>query len=302
MFHKSYVHITIFILLAMLAALIPFQVQAGGVCGGAYTIEKGDTVNSLAAMCGTTASAIFAANPGLKEPLTVGQVITIPGLNSGAAIIQTPVVVTATPAPTVTGQPAGVVNNYYTYNYYNYSTVPVVTPAAVVSTGTYVVQAGDTFAGIAYSFGVSINDLWAANPYIVDINVLYVGQVLNIPYWYVPSPGITVVVVDGSSSAPTEEPSPISYDGTIPKNAPHGTVRLVNKSDGEVYISLRTTRADGTNAINEFPVKGTVVTSIPGGWIDYVAWVGGIKFTGGFQLKEDTIHTITFNRSKVVVD
>jgi len=302
--HKSYVRMTIFILLVMFAALIPLQVRAGGVCGGAYTVESGDTVDKLAAMCGTTASAIYAANPGLKEPLTAGQVITIPGLFYGATITPTitPMPAAATPTPTVTGQPAGVVNNYYTYNYYNYSTVPVVTPAAMVSTGTYVVQAGDTFAGIAYSFGVSINDLWAANPYIVDINVLYVGQVLNIPYWYVPSPGITVVVVDGSSSAPTEEPSPISYDGTIPKNAPHGTVRLVNKSDGEVYISLRTTRADGTNAINEYPVKGTVVTSIPGGWIDYVAWVGGIKFTGGFQLKEDTIHTITFNRSKVVVD
>lgn len=298
MSHKSYIRMTILVVLAMLAALIPLQVRAGGVCGGAYTVEAGDTVEKLAAMCGTTASAIYAANPGLKEPLAVGQVITIPGLNYGATITPTPALATA--IPTATGQPSAVVNNYYTYNYYG--TVPVVTPAAVVSPSTYVVQAGDTFAGIAYSFGVSINDLWAANPYIVDINVLYVGQVLNIPYWYVPSPGITVVVVDGSSSAPTEEPSPISYDGTIPKNAPHGTVRLVNKSDGEVYISLRTTRADGTNAINEYPVKGTVVTSIPGGWIDYVAWVGGIKFTGGFQLKEDTIHTITFNRSKVVVD
>ncbi len=298
MFHKSYVRMTLFILLAMLAALIPLQVRAGGVCGGAYTVEAGDTVEKLATMCGTTASAIYAANPGLKEPLAAGQVITIPGLNYGATVTPTPV--TATAIPTTTGQPPAVVNNYYTYNYYG--TTPVVTPAAVVSPSTYVVQAGDTFAGIAYSFGVSINDLWAANPYIVDINVLYVGQVLNIPYWYVPSPGITAVLVDGSSSAPTEEPSPISYDGTIPKNAPHGTVRLVNKSDGEVYISLRTTRADGTNAINEYPVNGTVVTSIPGGWIDYVAWVGGIKFTGGFQLKEDTIHTITFNRSKVVVD
>ena len=301
MSHKSYIRTTILTALALLAALIPLQVQAGGVCGGAYTVEKGDTVNSLAAMCGTTASAIFAANPGLKEPLTVGQVITIPGLNSGAAITQTPVMVTVTPAPTVTGQPAGVVNNYYTYNYYNYSSVPVVTPAAVISTSTYVVQAGDTFAGIAYSFGVSTNDLWAANPYIVDINVLYVGQVLNIPYWYAPAPGISAVIVDSSGTV-VDEPSPISYDGTIPKNAPQGTVRLVNKSDGEVYISLRTSRADGTNAIYEYPVKNTVVVGNPVGWIDYVAWVGGIKFTGGFQLKEDTIHTITFNRSKVVVD
>lgn len=294
MSYKSYVRMTVFVLLTMLAALIPFQVRAGGVCGGAYTVETGDTVAKLAAMCGTSASAIFAANPGLKEPLATGQVILIPGLNFGTTVTPTVIV---TPFPvTVTPTPATVINNYYyTYNYYNTSA-----PDGIVN-GTYVVQPGDAFAGIAYSFGVSVNELWAANPQITDINVLYVGQVLNIPYWHASTSGIAAVVVDSSSTA-DNEPNPISYEGTIPKNAPHGTVRLVNKSDGEVYISLRTTRADGTNAINEYPVNGTVVTSIPGGWVDYVAWVGGIRFTGGFQLKEDTIHTITFNRSKVVVD
>lgn len=278
------------VILVMLAALIPLEVRAGGVCGGAYTVESGDTVEKLAAMCGTTASAIFAANPGLKEPLAAGQVITIPGLNYGVTVTLTPIV---TPTPvTVTPTPVTVVNNYYyTYNYY---TSNISSPDAVVN-GSYIVQPGDTFAGIAYSFGVSINDLWAANPYIIDINMLYVGQVLNIPFWYVPYPGSVPVAV-------TDEPKPISYPGDIPKNAPDGTVRLVNKSGGEVYISLRTSRADGTNAINEYPVDGTVVAGIPAGWIDYVAWVGGIKFTGGFKLNEDAIHTITFNRSKVVVD
>jgi LysM repeat protein len=275
---------------AMFAALVPLQVHAGGVCGGAYTVENGDTVERLAAMCGTSTAAIFAANPGLKEPLTPGQVITIPGLTFGSL---TPTVAVSPTASTATPTPAAVVNNYYnTYNYYNYSPFPVVTPASIISTGTYVVQPGDTFAGIAYSFGVSINDLWAANPYIVDINILYVGQVLNIPFWYVPPPSVVV----------TAEPVAVSYPGTIPNNAPRGTVRLVNKANGDVYVSLRTTRADGTNAINEYPVKGTFVTDIPIGWIDYVAWVGGIKFTGGFKLTENSIHTLTFNKSKVVVD
>ncbi|MBI3163562.1 MAG: LysM peptidoglycan-binding domain-containing protein, partial [Chloroflexi bacterium] len=75
MSHKSYVRMTILVALAMLAALIPLQVRAGGVCGGAYTVETGDTVDKLASMCGTSAAAIFAANPGLKEPLTAGQSI-----------------------------------------------------------------------------------------------------------------------------------------------------------------------------------------------------------------------------------
>jgi LysM repeat protein len=279
--------LTIIAVVTLFAVLIPLQVRAGGVCGGAYTVEKGDSVDKLAALCGTTSAAIYAANPGLKEPLKAGQVITIPGSNFGVTpppptVVVTPMPVTATPVPVV-------INNYYTYNYYNsYNYYPSTTYS-----GSYVVQPGDTFSSIAYRFGLTIHELWAANPYIWDINLLYVGQVLYIPsgYW-----------AGGPNPISQETPTELSYPGDIPKNAPHGSVTLVNKSEAEVYISLRTTRADGTNAINEYPVGGKVSASVPVGWIDYVAWVGGRKFTGGFKLSEDSFVTITFNRSKVVVE
>lgn len=289
MFRKPLM-LTILIVLAMLAALIPLQVRAGGVCGGAYTIEQGDTVEKLAAMCGTTASAIFAANPGLKEPLTVGQTITIPGPNFGVTVTVTVTpTVTLTPAPTTPTPVVTIVNNYYTYNYYNsYGYYP-----AATYSGTYIVQPGDTFAAIAYSFGLTIQDLMAANPYVTNIDLLYVGQTLYIPanYW-----------AGGPVPISVEEPVALSYPGDIPAGAPEGLVRMVNKANGDVYVSLRTSRADGTSAVNEFPVNGTISAGIPVGWIDYVAYVGGIKFTGGFKLREEAEITITFNRSKVVID
>ena len=287
MFRKPLM-LTTLIVLAMLAALIPLQVRAGGVCGGAYTIEQGDSVEKLAAMCGTTASAIFSANPGLKEPLTVGQVITIPGANYG---VTTTAVVSVTPVSgNATAIPGAVVNNYYTYYYYYYYSNPPVT-----YNSTYVVQAGDTFANIAARYGVSVSDLWAANPQLTDINVLYIGQLI-----YVPSPTYTPYVY--VSPTATQVPQKFSDNSEIPKNAAYATVWLINKSETEVYISLHTSRADGTNAVNEYPVKNRVSAEIPVGWVDYVAYVGGRKYTGGFQLNEDTMHTITFNRSKVVVD
>lgn len=275
--------LTLIVLLTLSAALIPLQVRAGGACGGAYIVEPGDTVEKLAAMCGTSASAIFAANPGLKEPLTAGQAITIPGANYGSTVVVTPIPPTVTTTPVTT-----IINNYY-YYYYNY---PSVNPVAPIN-GTYVVQAGDTLAGIAYSFGISVNDLWAANPGIVDPNILYAGQVLNLPLWYMPGTGVVT---------PTTEPQPLSYPGTIPQKAPRATVILVNQANGDVYVSLRTTRADGTNAINEYPVSGTISADIPIGWIDYVAWVGGVKFTGGFKLNEESIRTITFKRNRIIVE
>src|SRR5512147_963621 len=110
----------------MFATLIPLQVRAGGVCGGAYTVDKGDTVNSLAAMCGTTSAAIFAANPGLIEPLTVGQVITLAAVNYG--VPTTAVVPSVTPVTgNATAIPGAVVNNYYYYYYNYYNANPPVT-------------------------------------------------------------------------------------------------------------------------------------------------------------------------------
>jgi len=287
--HKFFGRMTILVLLAMLAALIPLQVRAGGVCGGAYTVDKGDTVEKLASLCGTTASAIFAANPGLKEPLTVGQVITIPGANFGV----TTTVVAASPTPVsgnATAMPAAVVNyyNYYYYNYY-YSNPPA------NNNTTYIVQAGDTFAGIAARYGLSISQLWAANPQLTDTNVLYIGQLIFIPISTVYPTAVPPVVS-------TQKPQKFSDNSEIPNNAAYATVWLINKSEAEVYISLNTSRADGSNGLNEFPVKNRLSVEIPTGWVDYVAYVGGRKFTGGFMLKEGTQHTITFNRSKVVVD
>lgn len=292
--HKSFARLTIFVLLAMLAALIPLQVRAGGVCGGAYTIEKGDTVDKLAAMCGTSSSTIYAANPGLKEPLTVGQTITIPGANFGMTTTVTPSV--APSATAITGNATAipmVVNYYNTFNYYNYYNPN----PSVTYTNTYIVQPGDTFALIASRFGVSLHELWGANPQVWDINLLYVGQLL-----FIPTPSYGYQPYYPYHPAATEMPQELNYNSELPKNAAYATVQLVNKSGTEVYISLHTSRADGANAVNEYPVKNRLNADIPVGWVDYVAYVGGVKFTGGFLLKEDTMRTITFNRSKVVVD
>jgi LysM repeat protein len=204
-------------------------------------------------------------------------VVTIPGSNYGAP--STPVPDTSSP---------GVVN-YNTYNYYNYYNYPYSAPSY---SGKYTVQYGDTFAKIAARFGVSINALWTANPQVKDINLVYVGQVLNVPSSSGP----------GSPPVSTKTPTTLTYSGDIPKNAPRETITLINNANAEVYISLRTTRADETNAIHEYPVSGKAYATIPTGWIDYVAWVGGVKYTGGFLLKEGSEHTITFQKHKVVVD
>lgn len=258
MFRKTFIPLTIFVLLALAAAGSPSLVHAGGVCGGTWVAEAGDTVEKLAATCGTTTEAIYAANPGISNVLKVGQVLTIPGLPAPGA--------PATPTPTTTQ------------------------PAPTTVTASYIAQHGDTFFLIAKRFGLSLNQLWAANPQIKDINLIYVGQVIYIP----------------ASSHPVTPVSPkevgsLSW-GSVPKNAPHGSITLTNKSEMDAYVSLQSTRADGTLIIREYPVRKTMKVEMPSGWLVYVVWVGGEKYSGAFQLRGDSSHTITINKNKVVVD
>lgn len=116
--------------------------SAGGYCGTTYTVQWGDTLGRIASMCGVTIDAIYAANPSLGSIIYAGQVINIPG---GAA-----------PTPPPYTQPP------------SYG-------------GTYVVQYGDTLRKIADRYGFSVNDILAVNPQIWNPNLIYVGQVINLP-------------------------------------------------------------------------------------------------------------------------
>jgi len=60
-------------------------------------------------------------------------------------------------------------------------------PRKVISL-TYVVQKGDTMYLIAKRFGVALQDLIAANPQIKDPNLIYPGQVVNVPVAPAPPP------------------------------------------------------------------------------------------------------------------
>ena len=158
---------------------------------------------------------------------------------------------------------------------------------------TYIVQYGDTFSGIASRYGVSVSDLWAANPYIWNINYLYPGQVINVPglsgYTYTPAPVAT--------------PTSLSY-GTVPFGYPHERITLSNHTYFDVYISLQGTTRDGGEVINEYTVDNnrTMGVKVPVGWYYYVAWVGGQKYEGQFNLGADTNRSITFYDKKVVVN
>src|SRR3990172_254953 len=111
------VSVLVFILLAFFGT--PLSARAGGMCGGAYIVDAGDTLDSIAAKCGTSVSAINSANPGIGAYLYAGQALAVPGTNYNTQV--TSYIVDY--------------NTYGTYGNYNYNY-----SAPVSYSGTFVVQ------------------------------------------------------------------------------------------------------------------------------------------------------------------
>lgn len=98
-----------------------------------------------------TACAARTAPSAPREAGLTPFLTSTPGLSSSVRTIQTPEIVVAAETP-----------------------LPSPTPF------TYAVQRGDTISSLALKFGVSMDDLLAANP-DVSPNAMSVGQVINIP-------------------------------------------------------------------------------------------------------------------------
>ena len=208
--------VSVLVLFVLVLIGTPTSGQAGGVCGGTYVVDAGDTVNSIAARCGTSASAIYAANPGISGTLYAGQVLILPGSNAG--VPSTPI------------QP--------------------VLPAAHITLS----NPEDTFSGIASRYGLSVQQLWAANPYIQNIKraVCWTGSLYP-----------SLKRVTNLSRRDSDSPPVSLSHGTAPAGTKYGNVGLVNKSYGDVYVSLQGTTRDGTHVIREYPVSGSMTVKVP---------------------------------------
>lgn len=123
-----------------------------------YTVKAGDFLSKIAASQGSTVAAIVEAN-NLANPnlIRVGQVLTIPGNQSG----QTDSNESSEPEPEPSPEPE---------------------PELETETGSieYRVKSGDFLSQIATRFGVSSAEIAKASS-LPNPNLIFVGQVLTIP-------------------------------------------------------------------------------------------------------------------------
>ena len=115
--------------------------------GTIYTVEKGDSLYTIAQRQGTTVQAILAVNPQITDPNLIiqGQKICIPAAT--------------TPEPPMPYPP------------------PPPCPEGFI----YTVQSGDSLYSIAQRYGTTLGAIVAANPQISDPNVIQPGQRVCVP-------------------------------------------------------------------------------------------------------------------------
>lgn len=155
-----------------------------------HTVQKGETVYSIARRYGVSVDAIAAAN-GIKDPTKVqaGAVLTIPGAAPSPA------------APTVV------------------PTSPAASPAPSAAAIVHLVQKGETLFAISRRYGVSVDAIVQANK--LAGSVIREGQRLTIPGAAAPGTGVPSrtpqPLPQAPQPAPTARPaSAIAAVGTWP--------------------------------------------------------------------------------------
>ena len=216
------------LLAAMLFTASPAAVIAQAACGSTYTVQNGDTLSSIATLCGTTLSALEQANPQITDfsSIFTGEQVNIPS----SAVI--PVTGSSGTYTVISGDTlsgiavnAGVtlasleaVNPQITdpnqifigqvINLPSGVTIPITggtgSPTPTGTAGTYTVVSGDTLSSIAANAGVTLAALEAANPQITNANSIFVGDVINLPAG-------AVIPVTGATPLPTTVPSASNY-------------------------------------------------------------------------------------------
>jgi LysM repeat protein len=168
--------------------------------GLTYTVQKGDTLSSIASKHQVSLSALLSANPQITNmnQIVAGQVIALPGSSSipstgGGTPTLTP---TAMPTTSSTGRPTGSSTPTATPTTSSATSIPSTgggspTTAPTTSAGTsipstggsasYTVKAGDTLFSIAQAHQTTVAALLSMNPQITNSSVITVGQKITLP-------------------------------------------------------------------------------------------------------------------------
>lgn len=132
------------------------------------TVRPGDSMWAIAQRANISLQSLIEANPQVQNPnlIFAGQELNLPGSRDDfePPPVEPPPVAAAPELP------------------------PPAAPPPEAQAGQHVVQPGDSLSSIAAEHGVSLQSVIEANPRLANPNLIYAGQVINLPGAVPPPP------------------------------------------------------------------------------------------------------------------
>ena len=154
-----------------------------GITTNTYTVQRGDTLYSIAAKLGTTVQELTSLNNLTSSNLSIGQVLRIPTKEIQENEENIYIVKPGDSLYAIARDNNTTVDEIKSLNNLTSNTLSIgqllKLPSALIPEDTYTVQRGDSLYSIARTYGVTVDDLKRVNN--LTSNTLSIGQVLNIP-------------------------------------------------------------------------------------------------------------------------
>lgn len=154
-----------------------------GYISNTYTVQKGDSLYSIARKLGTTVNELKSLNNLTSNNLSIGQILKIPTEFVTDDENEIYVVEKGDSLYSISNKFNTTVDELKTLNNLSSNTLNVgqllKIPSAKTTPNTYTVQRGDSLYSISNKFGTTVNELKTLNN--LTSNTLSIGQVLKIP-------------------------------------------------------------------------------------------------------------------------
>lgn len=172
-----------------------------GITTNTYTVQRGDTLYSIAAKLGTTVQELTSLNNLTSSNLSIGQVLRIPTKEIQEDEENIYIVKPGDSLYAIARDNNTTVDEIKSLNNLTSNTLSIgqllKLPSALIPEDTYTVQRGDSLYSIAGKLGTTVDALKKANN--LTSNLLSIGQVLKVPTPEDEQMGITYTVKSGDS-------------------------------------------------------------------------------------------------------
>ncbi len=196
---KKYFQLILLVVLVVASFATTNPALAASACGTSYNVVSGDTLRKIASRCDTTVYALRRANPeiGSGDLIYPGQSLLLPGaILYGNNNFNTYVIARGDTLRALAARFSTTVDYLLSLNK-DIANINVIyegqrltypangsgnpNPVPVPGGHTYVVQRGETLKKISVWTFTTVDAILQVNPQISNANLIYVGQVINLP-------------------------------------------------------------------------------------------------------------------------